>query len=151
MASASQRKDGGAGMSSTQIAALIGVLGFVVSGVNLVWILRKELRTRRSIRTMIDIEIEDNLARLQEFWSRADVASTVSNTQLANMQKNDALRMGPLPILGHGTWQTLAASVPVALRPEEIRRVHRFHAKLDEIAQRKEHHDGPLTEQAAYL
>jgi len=40
---------------------------------------------------MICVEIEENLARLKEFWSNTENASTFSNSPLSEVQKNDAL------------------------------------------------------------
>jgi len=140
----------GGGMNAMPIAAWIGVAVFVVSVLNLAWILSKEYRTRRNLRTMICIEIEDNLARLKQFWSSAESASTFSRSPLSTLQKNDAFRFNPLPILGHRIWESLTASIPVALGADKIRKVHYFHAELDEISKLKEGDDTP-SKHAAHL
>ena len=135
-------------MTSKQIVAWIGL---VLSLVNLLWVLSKELRTRKSIRTMICVEIEENLARLNEFRSNTENASTFSKSPLSEVQKNDALRLNALSTLGHSVWRSLTTSIPTALNPNQIRSVYRFHARLDELAVLKERHNAAPSEHAAAI
>jgi len=129
-------------MSSTPIAAWIGVAGFVVSLLNLPWILFKERRTRMSIRAMICTEIQENLSSLGDFRAAANQASKFpTGHSMSLVQKSDALRLNALPTFNHSVWRSLTASIPIALTPIEIRRVYRFHADLDDLATVKERHD----------
>jgi len=136
-------------MSATPIAALIGVFGFLLSLVSLLWIVSTQLRTGKSIRAMICIEIKDNLARLQEFWLKANQASTFSERPpLSAVQKCDALRLNALPTFNHSVWRSLTASIPTALTPEKVARVYRFHSQLNELVVLKERHDLTPSEHA---
>ena len=125
-------------MSSTSIAAWAGI---PVSVANLIWILSTGWRARRSIRAIICIEIEDNLARLREFLIKANEASTFGESPLSAVQKRDALRLKALPTPNHSVWRSLTASVATALSPTKITRVYRFHGQLDELVVLKERHD----------
>jgi hypothetical protein len=136
-------------MSSTAIAAWIGVAGFVVSLVNVLWILSKEMRTRKSIRAMVCTEIEDNLSRLRDFRVAVNQVSRFSNGHpMSVVQKNDELRLKALPTFHHSVWRSLTASIPTALTPAEIRGVHRFQVQLDELAVVKERLDLPPSQRA---
>jgi hypothetical protein len=52
---------------------------------------------------------------------------------MANMQRWDALVTVPLPTFSHRIWEGLTSTIPVGLNENEIRDVHRFHARLDEL------------------
>jgi hypothetical protein len=100
---------------------------------------------------MICVEIEENLARLKEFRSNTENASTFSDSPLSEVQKNDALRLNVLPTLGHSIWRSLTTSIPTALNPDEIRSVYRFHGRLDELAVLKNHDNAAPSEHAAAI
>jgi hypothetical protein len=138
-------------MSSMPTAAWMGVAGLFVSLVNLLWILSAGLRTRSSIRAMICIEIEENLARLREFQLKASQAPTFTEGHpLSAVQKCDALRLKALPRFNHSVWRSLTASIPTALSPKKITSVYRFHGELDELVAPKERRDlGPSDHAAA--
>ena len=115
-------------MNLTQIGVIVAVL-------NVSWILYREWRTRRRIRTMICVEIEDNLQRLRDFQAKAHKASTFTNNPtLSTVQQNDALRSNTWPSPISSFWRSLAGSVSTALSSKQVTDVYRFHAQLVEMA-----------------
>ena len=126
-------------MDATLTAAWIGaVAGFVLWFFSWLWTLWTDRRARNRIRTMISIEMEDNLETLREFCSAVEERVNFTNaSHLANMQRGDALSTLPLPTFSHRIWETLTSSIPVGLNENEIIDVHRFHAQLDELVRLK--------------
>ncbi len=126
-------------MDSTLKAAWIGaVAGFVVWFFSWLWTLWSDRRARKRIRTMISIEIQDNLSSLREFCAAVEERVTFTNaSHLANMQRGDTLSAIPLPEFSHRIWESLTPSIPLGLNENEIREVHRFHALLDELIRLK--------------
>jgi hypothetical protein len=125
-------------MDSTLKAAWIGaVAGFVVWFFSWLWRLWTDRRARNRIRSMIRIEIDDNLDALHLFLEAVDRRVSFTSSPLARMQRGDALSALDLPMFSHRIWEALTASVPVGLNETEIQKVHRFHAKLDELARLK--------------
>ena len=91
---------------------------------------------------MVCVEVEDNLLRLSDFRAKAHQAAIFSSGHpLSAVQEGDALRHNVLPALSHVVWGSLTALIPTALTPEEIRRVFRFHAEVDELVAIKERDD----------
>ena len=91
---------------------------------------------------MVRIEIEDNLAKLREFQSRSNQASTFSEGRSPSaVQRCDALRLNALPTFKHCSWRSLMASIPTALSPKKITRVHHFQSQLTELVALKQRHD----------
>ena len=134
-------------MDSTLKAAWIGaVAGFVVWFFSWLWTLWTDRRARNRIRTMVNIEIEDNLEALTGFLAEVDNRVNFTNSPMANMQRGDALSSVPLPTFSHKIWESLTASIPTGLNESEIRDVHGFHAQLDESIRLKNISRGPQSQ-----
>jgi hypothetical protein len=124
-------------MDRTLLAAVIGAAGgFAVFVFNWLWLLYAENRTRIRIRAMLSIELEENLIALHAFSSAAQNTATFLRN-IAGMQRRDQLAIAPLPAWKHGIWEGLLASIPLALREQEIRDVYQFHCNLDELTRLK--------------
>jgi hypothetical protein len=122
-------------MDRTILAAVIGaVAGFVVWLFNWFWTLFSERKSRIRIRTMLSIELEENLTALRSFYATAQSQATLTATPLAKMQQRDYLTTADLPAWNHAFWNGLVTSVPFALRPHEIRAVYGIHCGLDELS-----------------
>ena len=125
-------------MDRTILAALIGaVAGFVVGLFNWLWTLYSEHNVRTRIRTMLSLEIEENLTALRAFRSAAENRETLTAPHFAGMQRRDAFTTAPLPTFKHAIWEGLVASIPLALGEKEIPVVHRIHFGLDELTRLK--------------
>jgi hypothetical protein len=125
-------------MERTLLAALIGAAGgLVVWLFNWLWLLYSGHKTRTRIRTMLSIEVDENLAALRAFLSAAQSHVTLTASPLAEMQRRDQFATALLPTFKHATWTALLASIPLALQEQEIRGVHQFHLDLDELARLK--------------
>ncbi len=125
-------------MDRALFAALIGAAGgLVVWLCNWLWLLHSERKIRTRIRTMLSIEIEENLTALRAFSSAAQNHVTFTASHLANIQRLDQLAIAPLPKWKHDIWAGLLASIPLALQEQKIREVHQFHMDLDELTRLK--------------
>ena len=125
-------------MDTTLKAAWIGaVAGFVVWFFSWLWTLWMDRRARNRIRSMIRIEINDNLDALRCFIAAVDQRVNLTASPLTGVQRDSALTAVTLPAFSHRIWEDLTASVPIALNETEIQNVHRFHANLDELIRLK--------------
>lgn len=119
-------------------ATVIGAAGgFAVWLLNWLWILYSERRLRIRIRTMLSIELEENLEALREFLSTAQKSVTLNKSPLTGIQSHDQFFTFPLPTWKHDIWAGLTASIPLALKEQEIKEVHHFHFKLDELTRQR--------------
>src|SRR5438105_4051934 len=101
-------------MDSTLKAAWIGaVAGFVVWFFSWLWTLWTDHRARNRIRSMIRVEIDDNLALLRRFIEAVDARVNFTASPMARMQRGDALSTEPLPTFSHRIWEDLTPSVPI--------------------------------------
>ena len=91
------------------------------------------------LRTMISIEVDESLAKLQEFSKVVNTRVTFSTElPIATAQRSDALRSEPLPSFGRRYWETTPTpNIAEALSPAEIEGVHQFYAQLDELERLK--------------
>lgn len=126
-------------MDATLTAEWIGaVAGFVVWFFSWLWTLWTDRRARKRIRTMITLEIEDNLSGLRAFVAAVEVRVNFTNvSHLATMQRGDALSAIPLPEFSHRIWETLTSSLPVGLNEDEIRQVYHSYSELNELTRLK--------------
>ena len=125
-------------MSPEVKSALLGVSGaLLVWIVSWLWSLHLDHRTGKRVRTMLSLEIDENLHNLTKWRESAKKSVTFSQGVLPDMQYGDALGMLDLPAWGHGRWQEGLQLIPIALDEEEIRHVHRFHQRLDEVSEFK--------------
>src|SRR3989442_672484 len=91
----------------------------------------------QGLRTMISIEIDENLAKVREFADAvAGRVNFPAESPIALAQKSDALRSEPLPSFRRRYWErTSTANIAETLSPVEIERVHQFYSQLDELTQ----------------
>jgi hypothetical protein len=91
------------------------------------------------VRTILKIELEDNLDRLRDFIKEAN--SRVNFPKTSNMsliQRSDGLRSTPLPEFSRQRWEATATSNLIeALDNEEIKQVNGFYKELDRIIRLK--------------
>jgi hypothetical protein len=98
------------------------------------------------VRTMISIEITENLADLQRF--KDEVASKVQfkSLPMASVDRSNALNHIPPPKIKLNYWDSLTPSIATALAPDEIRNVHHFYNQLDELNQLMEANRNPRSQ-----
>jgi hypothetical protein len=133
-------------MDRTILAAVIGAVGgFVVWLFSWFWTLYSERKIGTRIRTMLSLEIEENLTALRAFCSAAENRQTLTASHFAGMQRRDAFATAPLPTFKHGIWESLVASIPLALREREIPALHWFHFGLNELTRQKALSEGLLS------
>jgi len=91
------------------------------------------------LRTMISMEIDENLAKLREFSKAVNGRIAFPpESSIAIVQRSDALRSQPLPSVSRRYWETTPTpSIAEALSSAEIEGVHQFYAQLDELARLK--------------
>jgi len=86
------------------------------------------------VRTMLSIEIDDNVAALEKFDDGIDDQLVFSESpNRKGMQRPEVLSATQLPSWKHDYWQSLTTSIPLALTPDEIRKCHLHHFLLDEL------------------
>jgi hypothetical protein len=134
-------------MNETLYAAVTGAVigaagGLVVWLLSWAWLRYTELRMRKRIRIMVSIELDENLAALRAFLFAAQNQVTLPNSPLAQMQRRGQFATSPLPAWKHTIWAGLLASIPLALKEQEIREVHQFHFDLDELTRLRQASDG---------
>lgn len=117
------------------IPAFIGlggvILGFVLSeGASYIRRRREQQQLTQAIKTLIRIEIDQNLAWLSEVAQRLDKEEQDVNRR----QMFSLLISMPMPIWSHQLWESQLVSVPSALSTEMISKVHEFHGDLDNIS-----------------
>jgi hypothetical protein len=122
-------------MDPTLTAAVIGLVGgFVIWLLNWLWTLYTECRARNRVRTMISIEVAENLNRLRHFWDTARGRAQFPEGSIqAEIGVGDALATIPLPPWSHRMWESLTALIPSALREDEITNIHLVHTQLDNL------------------
>jgi hypothetical protein len=95
---------------------------------------KQEREFAESVRTMLSVEIDDNVKALERFDAGIDLQLVFSETPVRKgMDRPQVLGVTQLPLWKHEYWRTLTASIPVALSPDEIRKCHEHHSLLDEL------------------
>jgi hypothetical protein len=124
-------------MSPEVKAALIGVGGALLVWVaSWLWTWHVDRRTRKNVRAMLGMEVEENLQALRVWQQRArEQVNFEQGHLMAGVQHVDAVRNLKFPAWSRRVWQEGMHLIPIALDEEEIRQVHRFHQKLDELAE----------------
>jgi len=95
---------------------------------------REELR--RSVRTLINLEIEHNLAELRTFWHDKMMPLAVGTPIEQQFQQRRGLIDIPLPYWQHRRWESLTTELPAALTLDELRDVQDTHSRLDALTDR---------------
>lgn len=122
------------------IETIIGVVfGFTLNEVATQW---REKRTQRrqirSIRALLHLEIDQNLALLGDFWTKV---SEVGESEQDREQDPEKLRGRlarrllsiPFPRWTHQMWESQVGLLPIALSETEIKQVHYLQGQLDRI------------------
>jgi hypothetical protein len=105
---------------------------------NWCWTLYTQHRTKNRIRTMIRLELDDNIKRLRAFMDEAETSVRFSSeSAMSGMQRADALMANKLPSWNHRIWDSLTQSIPLALKPREIEFVYSLYNELDELTRMK--------------
>ncbi len=128
--------------------ALVGVIGAVVgsvvtAGLAAAWAIHQERehgkRQRASVRALLRIEVEENLAALRPYWSTLS-GDAQGDTTGVNVSGTVARRMvqRPLPPWSRLMWEAQAAALAAALSPQEIRAMQRHYANLTSLSAYRE-------------
>ncbi len=141
--------------------ALIGaVVGAVLaSGLPIGWSVLQERRVskrqRASVRALLRVEVEENLALLRPYWSTLNegLEGDTTGVNVSGMVAHRMVRQ-PLPPWSRLMWEAQAASLPAALMPQEIRAMQRHYANLATLATYRERlvaveHEDTVAEQTA--
>ncbi len=95
---------------------------------------RKELG--QSVRTLINLEIEYNLAALRTFWRDRVMVLAVGTPTEQQFQRRRGLIDSPLPLWQHTRWDSLTTELPSALTVDELRGIQVFHSRLAALTDR---------------
>lgn len=90
----------------------------------------------RAIRTLLSVEIEQNIAWLRDFVSRVkqpDGADSGKETTPLDVARR--LTQMPMPGWSHKMWESQLQWVKLALDDKQISQVHLFHKQLDRIGE----------------
>ncbi len=116
------------------MGVLIGViLGFILNEISK-WI--RDRRTikkqRQSVKTLLILEVDHNLAMLQKYWTDiSDIGNIQSDSEQARITKGTKLIKLPMPRWSHKMWESQFPLLSQSLTNEEIMSIHDFHSKLD--------------------
>lgn len=87
---------------------------------------RKEKKQSKSVRTLISLEIDQNLSSLTEFWNKLTngISSLAFRDQFVKMS---------IPNWSHNVWKSQTSFMPTALNEDEIKEIWNFHNQLNSI------------------
>jgi nitrogen fixation-related uncharacterized protein len=127
------------------LTGLVAILASVVGGLFTMWAVTRshqlertsqtehEKQTSERVRTMLSLEIEQNLAAFEKYDAGIDERILFQNSRLQPKERAQQLSDIPLPEWKHDYWEGLTAQIPTALTPDEIRKCHEFHSRLKEL------------------
>jgi hypothetical protein len=92
---------------------------------------QSEERQRHSVRTILSLEVEENLRLLWFYWGT--VKKLPDGADGDAITRSRRLSQVPMPGWSHRAWESLVGSLAVALSAQEIRYVHIHHSRLDQI------------------
>jgi hypothetical protein len=92
-----------------------------------------ERQISERVRTMLLLEIDENYAGFQKYDNGIDERILFQNGKHQSKDRPQQLHDTPLPQWKHEYWDSLTASIPLALTSEEIRKCHEVHARLKEL------------------
>jgi hypothetical protein len=125
----------------TVIGKIPGVIWGVILGFSLnaiaTWLqeIRAEKRQARAVRTLLSLEIDQNLEILRDFWNKMKgVDDSGQSTSKDYLRLALRLIELPLPNWSHKAWESQMSLLVRALKDQEIKQVHNFHTQLDAIS-----------------
>ncbi len=134
----------GGGLGEGAWAVIGAAVGAVLaSGLPIGWSVLQERRVskrqRASVRALLRIEVEENLAALRPYWSTLS-GDAQGDTTGVNVSGTVARRMvqRPLPPWSRLMWEAQAAALAAALSPQEIRAMQRHYANLASLSAYRE-------------
>jgi predicted RNA binding protein YcfA (HicA-like mRNA interferase family) len=94
------------------------------------WSLHLGRKTGKRVRTMLRVEIGENLRALPAWWDQTNAGGSPSENKWANKQRQKDIRKLDLPAWSQGMWRAVVQVqlVPNALDEEKIKAVHRFYS-----------------------
>lgn len=127
--------------------AIFGVVGTILGTIvgfvlNEVATRQRERRLKKgqiqAVRTILSLEVDQNLAVLRDFWNKVNQVDRVDESEqdpeLAHLRLARRLIDLPMPHWSHKMWESQMSLLATALSEEEIKRVHDLHNRLDTIA-----------------
>jgi len=122
-------------MDSTLTAAWIGAsAGFVVFLFTWLWSLYSDHRRAKRIRTMINVEINDNLEHLSSYLSLVErTADQAPNSTIRIIVRHEALKEFKLRPWNRRIWNSVTELIPLALTSEEIKATYSWYNQLEEL------------------
>jgi len=119
------------------ILGVVGIiLGFALSELAAWWRQnRTEKKQARAVRTLLTIEIDQNLALLRDWWSEVtDIdSSLLYDADDYYLIPASRLIELPLPSWSHKMWESQSQFLAIALNHEEIRQLSEIHGGIDTI------------------
>jgi hypothetical protein len=120
------------------IIAIVGIIG-ALAGTYLGYFLseratrerqeRADKEQAQAVRTLLEIEITYNLARLRDFWDKVNQPDTETDSFMVALNKAIRLMRLPTPNWSHRAWESQMPLLPMALKDEKlIREIHAHHA-----------------------
>jgi len=123
-------------MTETTAALLGVVVGFVMNEAATFFRTRREERQRsQGVRTLIRIELDQNLGGLTNLDQRIQAEEGRDATTPGHLHLPAFLARMSLPAWSHTLWESQLPDVARALRPEALRKTHEFHRDLDNLSE----------------
>lgn len=88
----------------------------------------------RSVRTLIKLEIQQNIDELEAFWNRLQQQEVDSNNPQQISSKVFRLSKTPIPPWAHKAWESQMSKVPAVFKPLEIVQISNTYKKLMQIS-----------------
>jgi protein-S-isoprenylcysteine O-methyltransferase Ste14 len=119
------------------VASIIGVIvGFLLS----FWLKRyDENRTKReerqSVRTLIRLEIQQNIDELKIFWNGfKEIEKKIADPKQQIRNKVIKLSESPIPSWSYKAWESQLSKLPVVFKSEEIVHIQSNYKRLNQIS-----------------
>jgi len=111
------------------------ILGFILNEVT-AWLRekRKDKKKKLAFRTVLDLEIEQNLSVLNKFWNKIiDIGNFLQDSDEARNSKALKLIETPIPIWSRKVWEGQISYLALSLNVQEIKEIHKLYCNLDTI------------------
>jgi hypothetical protein len=112
------------------------ILGFLLSSIREFY---KENCAKReemqSVRTLVRLEIQQNIDELQLFWDRLKKSDkSITNPKLQINTNVIQLSKSPIPSWSYRTWESQMSKLPTVFESEEIVQIQRNYKRLNQIS-----------------
>lgn len=135
-------------LNSNVLNSIISVIGTLVGAyfgyvLNETAIKKKEEKDERrqikSVRSLISLEIDQNLKSLEDLWNRVNEDNIKEkdnenlNSTYIKINLSRKLIGFPLPNWKHKMWEDQTALLAISLSEEKIKKIYNIHSSLDDL------------------